>query len=44
MSVKEILQQRIENIPESIAPEIMNYILFLENKLKDSELVYQFST
>ncbi|MFH1051513.1 MAG: DUF2281 domain-containing protein [bacterium] len=44
MSVKELLYQEIEKLPDSFAPDIMDYIMFLENKLKKTELIRQVRT
>ena len=39
MSVKEMLHQEIEKLPDSLAPDIMNYIMFLENNSEKIELM-----
>jgi hypothetical protein len=44
MSVKEMLHQEIEKLPDSLAPDIMNYIMFLENKSEKIELISQVRT
>jgi hypothetical protein len=44
MSVKELLFQEIEKLPDSFAPDIMDYIMFLENKSKKNELINQVRT
>lgn len=44
MSVKEMLYQEIEKLPDSLAPDIMNYIMFLENKSEKIELTKQVRT
>lgn len=41
MSVKEMLHKQIERLPDNLAPEILNYIMFLENKTEKLELTKQ---
>ena len=41
MSVKELLYQEIEKLPDSFAPDIMDYIMFLGNKAEKIELTKQ---
>ena len=38
MSVKEMLHEVIEKSPDSLAADVFNYIMFLENKSEKSEL------
>ena len=38
MSVKELLHLEIDKISDSMLPDILNFILFLENKSEKTEL------
>jgi hypothetical protein len=44
MSVKELLHKEIDKLSDSLAPEILNYVLFLENKSEKLDLVNQVRT
>jgi hypothetical protein len=44
LSVKEMLYREIDKLPDSLAPDIMDYIMFLENKMEKSELTQQVRT
>lgn len=44
MSVKEMLYKEIDKLPDSLAPDLMDYIKFLENKIEKSELTKQVRT
>jgi hypothetical protein len=41
MSIKEMLHQKIDKLPDFIASDIMNYITLLENQTSNIELVKQ---
>jgi len=41
MSVKEMLYQEIDKLPDNFASDLMNYIRFLEHKSDKIELVKQ---
>jgi hypothetical protein len=41
MSIKEMLHQKIDILPDILASDIMNYIIFLENQSYKIELTKQ---
>jgi len=41
MSIKELLHQEIDRIPDSFAPDIMNYLKFLGYKSENEALTKQ---
>ena len=41
MSEKELLHQEIDKLSDSLVPDLLNYIVFLENKSEKIELIRQ---